>query len=70
LRVKGIRKIITGCGAMCTPVFAWAFFRHIHFISFRLMGLAVMVALWGVWELLNGILMLVAPKMESGDVAD
>jgi hypothetical protein len=34
------------------------------------MGIAVMVGLWGCWLVLTGIIMLAAPKMESGDVAE
>jgi hypothetical protein len=29
-----------------------------------------MVGLWGVWLLLNGIIMFLAPKSEPGDLAD
>ena len=71
LRVKGITKIATGFGAMCVPLVAWTTFRHIGYFSLRGMGVSVLIALWGFWQLLNGIIMLVAPKMESGrDVAE
>jgi hypothetical protein len=71
LRVKGIRKIVTGFGMMCVPVIAWGTFAHIGIISLKLMAITVMVGLYGCWELLNGILILVAPRMESGrDVAE
>jgi hypothetical protein len=70
LRGKGIRKIVIGCCLMCVPVIAWGTFIHLGIILVKAMAIAVMVGLYGVWELINGILMLVAPKMESGDVAD
>ena len=70
LRVKGIRKIVTGVGLMCVPVIAYLTFAHIGVIPVKLMGIAVMVGLWGCWLVLNGIIRLVAPKMESGDVAE
>ena len=70
LRVKGIRKIMTGFGLMCVPVIAYLSFARIGVIPLKLMGIAVMVGLWGCWLVLNGIIMLVAPKMESGDVAE
>lgn len=70
LRVKGIRKIVVGTGLMCVPVIAYVTFAHIGIIPLKLMAIAVMVGLWGCWQVLNGIIMLVAPKMESGDVAE
>lgn len=70
LRKKGIGKIFTGFGMMWVPVIEYATFAHIGFISLKLMAVGVMVALWGLWQLLNGILLLIAPKMESGAVGD
>lgn len=71
LRVKGIRKIVVGTGLMCVPVIAYLFFAQMRIIPLKLMAIAVMVGLWGCWEVLNGIIILVAPKMESGrDVAE
>ncbi len=69
LRVKGIRKIFTGIGLMFVPVIEGLIFVMVHLIFLKLMAIGVMVGLWGVWQLLNGIVMLAAPKMESGDVA-
>jgi hypothetical protein len=68
LRVKGTKKILMGFGLMCVPVAAW--FAHLAMISLKLMGGAIGVGLWGCWLVLTGSIMLVAPKMESGDVAD
>jgi hypothetical protein len=70
LRVKGTRKIVTGFGLMCVPVIAYLGFAHVGVIPIKLMGIAVMVGLWGCWLVLNGLIMLAAPKMESGDVAE
>lgn len=70
LRGKGVGKIVKGSGLICVPVIAWAFFAHIGVIPVKLMALAVMVGLWGCWLVLTGSLMLIAPKMESGDLAE
>jgi hypothetical protein len=70
LRVKGIRKILIGFGAMCVPVIAWGTMAHLGIIFMKALALAVMVGLWGCWEVLNGIIMLVAPKMESGEIGE
>jgi hypothetical protein len=65
-----LRKVVTGIGLMCAPVIAWVFFRHIGIISLKLMAIAVMIGLWGCWQALTGTVTLLAPKMESGDVAE
>ncbi|HTB83005.1 MAG TPA: hypothetical protein VK742_05065 [Candidatus Sulfotelmatobacter sp.] len=70
VRKNGIRKIIVGCGMMCVPIIAWPITSQLIVFRARLMGLALGVGLWGVWKVLNGIIALVAPKMESGDVAE
>jgi hypothetical protein len=70
VRKNGIRKIIIGSGLICVPFIAWGIFAAIGIIMLKLMGLAIMVGLWGVWQVLNGTIALVAPKMESGDVAE
>jgi hypothetical protein len=34
------------------------------------MGIMFAIAVWGTWYLINGIIMLVVPKIQSGDVAE
>jgi len=70
LRVKGIKKIVFGGALMCVPVAAYLFFAQYRIFPIKLMGIAVGIGLWGCWLLLNGAIMLAAPKMESGDVAE
>jgi hypothetical protein len=70
VRSNGIRKIIIGTGLTCVPIIALLIFLSIGFIPMKLFGLTVMVGLYGVWLVINGILMAVAPKSERGDVAD
>jgi len=36
----------------------------------KIFAITVAVGLWGVWMLLNGIIMVLAPKSEKGDLAD
>ena len=70
VRANGIRKIIIGTGLMCVPIIGFLIFAHIGIIPIKLMGILIVVGLYGFWQLLNGIIALVAPKMESGDVAE
>ena len=69
LRLKGVRKIFVGIGFMCVPIIELIIFLAIKVIMMWPMALGVMAGLWGAWQLLNGILLIVAPKMESSDVA-
>ena len=69
-RGNGVKKIVIGCGLVCVPLVAYLIFAHIGVIPIKLMGIAVAVGLWGVWLILNGIIMIVAPKLETGDVAE
>jgi hypothetical protein len=67
-RANGIKKILTGFGMMCVPVIALA--MHLQMISLKLMGGAIGVGLWGIFVLVQGAIMVIAPKMETGDVAE
>jgi len=70
VRANGIRKILTGIGLIAVPIVALIIFLSIGVIPLKLFAVTVMVGLWGVWMLLNGIIMFLAPKSERGDLAD
>lgn len=70
IRGNGIRKIVIGAVLACVPIVAIFIFARIGVISFYLLGIAVMVGLWGAWMIFKGIFMLLAPKSEAGDVAE
>ena len=70
VRANGIRKVFVGSGLVCVPIIALLIFLHIGVILMKLFGLTLMVGFYGIWLVINGILMAVAPKSEQGDVAD
>lgn len=70
VRGVGVRKIVMGIGLMCVPVLTFLAFLYFRIMPIRLMAVAIMVGLWGVWQVINGLIALLAPKMESGDVAE
>jgi hypothetical protein len=70
VRSNGIRKIFAGAGMICVPIVSLIFFLSIGVIPLKIFALTVMVGLYGVWLVINGILMVLAPKSEQGDVAD
>lgn len=69
-RLNGIRKIGIGTALAAVPVVAFFIFTSIGFFPIKIFGLTVAVGLYGGYLLLSGTMMLVAPKIESGDVAD
>lgn len=70
IRVNGIKKIVLGVILICVPVVVLFIFLSIGYIYPKLLAMAVMVGLWGLWQVFKGIFMVVAPRMEGGDVAE
>jgi hypothetical protein len=70
LRVIGIKKVVFGSLLMCVPLVAWGIFSHIGFIPIKLFALAAAVGLFGAYTVLKGVIMLVCPKLEGGDVSE
>jgi hypothetical protein len=70
VRSNGIRKIIIGIGLICVPIIALIIFLAVRVIPLKLFAVTIMVGLYGLWLVINGILMVAAPKSERGDVAD
>jgi hypothetical protein len=69
LQGVGIRKIITGMALMAVPVVAILTFAHFHVIFITLLSLSIAVGLWGAWMVLRGSIMVLVPKLETGDVS-
>lgn len=67
IRKNGIMKIIWGLIMACVPLPGWFFLAP---IDFKLFAVTVMVGLWGGYQFLKGIMMVVSPKTEAGDVED
>ena len=72
MRNRGISKIIRGIGLMCVPIIAFLVFYFVFGIIpiNTLSAIPTLIGLYGLWLLVNGILMAVAPKSEGGDVAN
>ena len=68
LRKKGIGKIIQGVALMAIPT-VWLLLGLV-WISVILTGIICMGGVLGFYLLITGIIMMAAPKMESGDVAE
>ena len=70
VRANGTGKMIKGGCLICVPIVAFIVCRIAGFLPLKLLGIAFAVGVYGGWLFLKGLLMLLAPKMETGDVAD
>jgi hypothetical protein len=68
MRKNGLIKIFSGILMICVPIGGW--FGGMVAISIKLFAFMVMLGLWGFYRLIKGILMVVAPKMQQGDVSE
>ncbi len=70
VRGNGIMRIVMGFGLMCVPVVAFIVFMSIGVIHLGIFAVTIILGFWGVWMIIKGIQMVVAPKSEAGDVAE
>ena len=71
LRGIGFQKFFTGCGLILVPIISWIIFAYIiHLIPVKIFAVTIMVGLYGMYLLLRGLMMLLSPRGEHGDVAD
>ena len=70
VRANGLRKILTGIGLIAVPIVSLIVFITIGVIPLKIFAVTIAVGLWGLWTLVNGIIMFLAPKSEHGDLAD
>jgi hypothetical protein len=70
IRGNGVRNIVVGIALVCVPIVSFFIFTSMGFIPLKLFAITVIVGLWGGWLILKGTFMVVAPKAESGDVAE
>lgn len=70
IRANGIRKIFIGAGMVCVPIVALVIFLSIGYILLKVFAITIMIGVWGLWVILKGTFMILAPKSEAGDVAE
>lgn len=70
VRSNGISKMIKGGGLIGVAALIAIGQVVAGFFSTKLMGIAVLAAVYGAYLIIRGLLMVLAPKSEGGDVAD
>jgi hypothetical protein len=70
IRGLGLKKFLLGIPLMAVPVATWFYFLSIRVMSAKLLGIAIMIGLYGMWLFMKGMIMFVSPKSEPGDIGD
>jgi len=70
IRGNGIMKIITGACLICLPIAFSIVSMLIGILYLYPFAATIMAGIWGMWQVIKGISMLVAPKSEEGDVSE
>ena len=70
IRRTGIVRVIMGLALMSVPVLTLIAFARMEASSMTLLALSIMAGVAGLWMALNGLFKILAPRSESGDVAD
>lgn len=73
-RVNGIRKLVIGICLLAVAAVMWWGFMHMGMMYARVtargMGAAVLIGCVGIWYFANGVVLLLAPKMDHQDLAE
>lgn len=70
IRSEGMAKMFKGGACICVPIIAFFSFMAAGYMPIKIFGLTVMVGCYGLYLFINGIVMFLSPRSESGDVAD
>ena len=70
VRATGIKKIFVGSGMVALPIATTIIFLALGRFFLWIWACTIITGLSGAWMVLNGILMMVAPKSLAGDASD
>ena len=70
VRATGMKKIFVGSGLVALPIVTTIIFLAVGIINLWIWACSIIIGLSGAWMVLNGILMVVAPKSQAGDACD
>jgi hypothetical protein len=70
IRGKGIMNIIGGSILVCLPIGGYFVLMTGEYIYYRAFGLVVVLGFYGIWLVIKGATMVMAPKSAGGDVED
>lgn len=70
IRQRGTRRALIGVGLILIPLVTYLVMASIGLIFIKLLGATCVAGVYGAWLLLDGLVMVLSPKSERGDIAD
>jgi hypothetical protein len=70
VRARGVKKILMGIGLICAGGAGMLYLFSIRVVPISLFSILLAVILFGGWLIVNGVIMVAVPRMQSGDVAE
>jgi hypothetical protein len=68
IRANGFKQLFLGIGFVLGPFIALvAVYRHYKVLPMIFIGIAGASGLWGCIKIINGLILVIAPKIQSGD---
>lgn len=52
------------------PVIAYVFFMAIGVIYMKIFALTIVAGVFGLWKVIDGVSMIIAPRSERGDLSN
>lgn len=70
IRSSGIKKLTMGALLVLIPVIAYLFFMTIGVIYIKIFAATLVAGGFGLWKMIGGLSMLLAPRSEKGDLSN
>ena len=70
VRAMGVKRMVTGLLMILGGAAGIIYMLAIKFLITKIAGALIALALWGLWRVINGAIMVAVPRMQSGDVAE
>jgi hypothetical protein len=69
IRSSGIKKLTMGALLVPIPVIAYLVFMAMGVILMKIFAITIVAGLFGLWKVIDGISMIMAPGSERGDLS-
>ena len=70
IRSSGMKKLLIGALLVPIPLIAYLFFMAIGVIYMKIFALTIAAGGFGLWKVIDGLSMIIAPRSESGDLSN
>jgi hypothetical protein len=70
IRKTGTKRILLGVPCIVVPFVAYAIFIQSPIFPMKAFGVTIAVGVFGAWKVMSGVLNILFPHMESGDLGE